>query len=102
MSAFATPAEPGQPLRERERRVIRQGRTMLLGHEEIHRVDQVDPHTYTVLVQGPAARGFSTCYDLVSGTSRQVYDLRSRLPGTLAHLSMSRLQPVRSSSRVSP
>jgi hypothetical protein len=86
VSTFATPSEPDDQIRLTGEREIKQGQTMSLSHEDVHRVDRVAPRTYTILVQGPVARSFSTCYDVASGYSRRIYDLQSRLPRTLALL----------------
>jgi hypothetical protein len=59
---------------------------MALSHEDVHRIDRVAPHTCTILVQGPPARSFSTCYDAADGSARRIYDMQSRLPRTLAVL----------------
>jgi hypothetical protein len=74
---------PDEPIRLSATRTIRQGEIMFLGHEDVHRVDRVEPRTCTLLVQGPIARSFSTCYDMTSGRGRRVYDLQSRLPRTI-------------------
>jgi hypothetical protein len=74
------------PLRLMGHHRIGTGDTMLLSHEDVHRVDRVEPQTYTIVIQGPPARGYSVCFDLATGVGREVYDLRSRLPGTVALL----------------
>jgi hypothetical protein len=86
VSAFGTPRRPGEPIRLVGRRRVEAGGTMTLSHEDVHRIDQVAPQTCTILIQGPVARNFSTCYDPRSGYGRRVYDLESRLPQTLALL----------------
>lgn len=82
VSEFATDG-PDEPIRLSGTRTVRQGKTMILSHEDVHRVDRVEPHTRTLLIQGPIARSFSTCYDTTSGRGRRVYDLQSRLPRTI-------------------
>jgi hypothetical protein len=86
VSAFAAPTAPDERLRLIQRSEVKQGQVMSLSHEDIHQIDQVEPYTYTILVQGPVARNFSTCYDTASGNGRRVYDLQSRLPHTLTLL----------------
>jgi len=86
VSAFGTPRRPGDPVRLMERRRVEAGETMTLTHEDVHRIDKVAPQTCTILIQGPVARNFSTCYDPRSGHGRRVYDMQSRLPQTLALL----------------
>lgn len=66
---------------------VQQGETMLLSSTDIHRIDCVEPHTYTIVIQGPADRGYSTCYDLTTGRAQRMYDLRTRFPKTLGALS---------------
>jgi hypothetical protein len=90
VSAFAPPVRPDDPVRLVARRRVDVGQTMILSHEDVHRVDRVAPHTCTLLVQGPAAREFSTCYDVGGGLGRRVYDMRSRFPDTLAVLAGGR------------
>lgn len=77
---------PGEPIELSGTRTLRQGETMILSQEDVHRVDRVEPYTFTLLVQGPPARNFSTCYDVPSGRGRRVYDLQSRLPETIEAL----------------
>jgi hypothetical protein len=91
VSAFRTPRYPGDPVRLMGRRRIGPGETMTLSHEDVHRIDQVEPQTCTILIQGPPARNFSTCYDPRSGHGRRLYDMESRLPQTLALLADGRV-----------
>ncbi|MBA9004996.1 hypothetical protein [Thermomonospora cellulosilytica] len=86
VSEFMT-GEPHEPIRPMTSRTIGQGQTMLLSHEDVHRVDRVEPRTCTLLIQAPPTRSFSTCYDMTSGLGRRVYDLQSRLPHTIELLS---------------
>jgi hypothetical protein len=58
------------------------------------RIDQVAPHACTILIQGPTARNFSTCYDAPGGFGRRVYDMQSRLPQTPAILAGGRQTDV--------
>jgi hypothetical protein len=85
VSTFAPPRDASQTVRLTARRQVDVGETMALTPEDVHRIDQVAPHTYTILVQGPKARDFSTCYDS-GGFSRRIYDMQSRLPQVLAML----------------
>jgi hypothetical protein len=77
---------PDESVRLSGTRTIRQGQTMILSHDDVHRVDRVDSHTCTFLVQGPIARSFSTCYESAGGRGRRVYDLQSKLPQTIEFL----------------
>ncbi|MEU8275815.1 hypothetical protein ACFYOK_10115 [Microbispora bryophytorum] len=86
VSTFSPPAGPGGPVLLVERRHVARGQTMILSHEDVHRIDRVEPRTCTILVQGPTARNFSTCYDITTGSSRRLYDMQSRLPWTMATL----------------
>lgn len=74
------------PPRPRDTRTVRRGDTMILSHEDVHRVDRVDPGTCTLLVQGPAARGFSTRYEVATGRAHHLYDLQHKLPRTIDFL----------------
>ncbi|MEV0381734.1 hypothetical protein [Nonomuraea sp. NPDC050643] len=86
VSAFMAYLNDDHPLVLTGQSRIEQGQTMFLEHEDIHRIDHVDSHTYTVLIQGPPARDYSICYDPETGVSHRIYDLRSHLPRTFAHL----------------
>jgi hypothetical protein len=86
VSDFDLIAEREDRVRLAGTRTIRVGETMTLSHEDVHRVDRVEPRTHTLLVQGPAARSFSTCYDLATGHGQRMYDLKGRLPHTIARL----------------
>ncbi|MEU6034695.1 hypothetical protein ABZ801_04750 [Actinomadura sp. NPDC047616] len=75
-------------------RTVWEGETMLLTHEDVHRVDRVEPRTCTLIVQGPVARSFSTCYDVATGRRRRIYDLQSRLPRTIELLTAEPGRPI--------
>jgi hypothetical protein len=94
VSAFAVSQQSGEIVRLVGRYHIDVGGTMTLSHEDVHRIDEVAPDTCTILIQGPAARHFSTCYDPVGGPGRRVYDMQSRLPQMLAVLTGGRSSGV--------
>lgn len=77
---------PGEPIKPMRTHTLSIDETMLLSPEDVHRVDQVDPHTCTLIIQGPVTRCFSTCYNIASGSQRRVYDLPSRLPRVIKFL----------------
>jgi hypothetical protein len=58
---------------------------------EIHGIDRVEDNTFTLLIQGPAERRYSTVYDLSDGSMSRKYDLDalySRLSATLGAASL--------------
>lgn len=87
-------SEPNEPIKLSATRAVAAGETMLLSHEDVHRVDHVNLHTCTLIIQGPPARNFSTCYNIASGRGRRVYDLQSRLPGVVGRLTAAYGQGV--------
>jgi hypothetical protein len=94
VSTFAPPSRGDGAVSLVGRHRVHLGETMALTPEDIHRIDQVAPHTCTIVIQGPTARNFSTCYDAPGGFGRRVYDMQSRLPQTLAVLAGGRQTDV--------
>jgi hypothetical protein len=58
--------------------------------DEIHGINSVEEGTFTLLIQGPAERGFSTAFNISDGTMRRNYDLAT----LYADLDASLLSPT--------
>lgn len=67
-------------------RSVLAGEGMTLSADDIHRIDRVDPETFSLLIQGPAERHYSTSYNLSTGEARDIPDMDMVLPVMVTQL----------------
>jgi hypothetical protein len=58
-----------------DRRRLSSGQVISMTSDEIHKIDDVEDNTLTLVVQGPAERHFSTVFDERNGTMQRFDDL---------------------------
>ena len=78
------------PLKILRRRRLSIGMVVQMNPEEIHKIDNVEDGTLSLVIQGPAERHFSTVFGLSDGSMVRKYDLDALYPNLVAELDTER------------